>query len=1736
MSLSARFDVRHLPAEVARPLRRYRRRTALYRCARVLLGTFCVWWLGAMIVAHLDRFLFLDTDLRAGLSLGVHALAALLGLGWLAMIWLRRPTTAQVAYALESRLAGGNMELFVTLDSTTRDTPPQGEHTADLRASLLERSRRVGERVCGARLVPLRPLLRPMLAAGIAAAATVALWLAPGYQFPLMAERFLLPGRNLPKPSFIRVQIVPRGVVPSSDAEDSAMVGKGQDVLLEARISGRMPRPVAWLMERLGHCPSRCVLAIGDQDGGELSFAIDSAAGNEVIRMGRARQDLFVHIRRQVGESFQYQVRCGDAQTRRQAVRMVVQPRVTDVELTTTPPEYSRLPAQTLADPRYPDPNRPDHLAAVPLLPGTRAVLHFAADQGECTGSLLIRGTDGTPARVSPEWDPDRQRWRYEIAFDQPQMDLRIAVANRHGFECVSPYDFSLVRREDARPTVRLVEVEGGIEAVAGELVHIPFEATDDLGLAEIAVEQVIEEGRRETTREFPVELEEDGIAHVSMRAPFDLAAVDVRPGQQMRVRIRATDTAGNVGTSPEMIVQVTSFTRGENERDRLRALMFFRDSLRVLADAPPAGADGELIADVRQAITELSSEYEVPLQARFDLADLLGILETQQHCAPTIGSRDDLRRLYVQVLAVCGTNAGKVRAGRCRELADYLDRLIQFRHVANMHWRTFGLRYELRRIRAEMVDLILHGGDPPPQARVEALQRRVALYGESLVAIGAEWRSLPGIEAQQVGPILDTFDNSMQSLSFDTAVQRSEEGAQAFRNLVADRRAEEETQESKEKNGEDKPLTREDLFTASGRDRAASALRGKLARDWRERMEHKQVIARHVARPLDEMDAAFGALIDRGRRVLPEALDARNTARQQLQEGYRRLLTEVSGQFKDATAPLDADSRKWLAAEARLLGWSPFAPVLPRFRAILPAGEEGNSSQLASLFNPPEHIKDAMDAERRAMAALEFQWRVEHLHNQDRLSEYERDLEFLLMLAADGGEAGLLAAGERQELTRRVAEASPEALRRTAMKRRLPQLLAVEEIPDFMAFCRDVQSLRGGLKREHPHWQPVASIRGAIQRVRHGDAGPPAHRGDTYQALMNMTESGPHHSGPIVLSEVIKAGEATDEEKRLIVEGLNKALRDRRFFGRLSPEREEAIGLSPETMAISRRAKALEVLSDVGLGGVSPREVVTYNRRVVEAVLPNRIRPAETPPSNEPVLQEVEHAVELQSRFCRARLGPVRPARLSELAETARALAADFAATAANTAELDPLKLDAHTKTLLAILDRIDLFQQRLSVLLGCPGDAAAAPDQALLLLELRQQRDVFLNGIRDPLDTIRSLSGADVDAGTLTILAAAVRDLDRELADFAADLGGLGEDGQTEEPKNGGQVSPRVAGTDDEHRPTRAFTLLDEFEFVDKCIERAATLTDASSTEIREFRDDHPRLSTVSLLRGEAALRWSWELLRRAEGILIQRGRDLAAIPAPNRGGTKYWAHIYGDGYDDLLHRAGDVVRTLRQRVKNAGDGPFERKVLRELDQVHNRLNDIHSLNRIHYTVYYNPSIIKPRKDEDGQWVTERWYFDTRLAILNEDQAALRDALHSLRNARRAIASDWPRFEGGPRVCPPFRHLAQLRSAQLRDQAEYALATFADDLSAAEGAYGANADRAAHTQAWLTWYRRLLYSPLSGSGALRATRVEKTDDADPNLKFLRREVQKAGRVKTLRNYRDETYKYLQRAEETLK
>ncbi len=719
----------HLPEEVARSLRAYARRRRLYELADILLSAFLAWGVLALVAMHLDRFLFLETATRTGLSLGAHAVAGVLLLVLLVRFLLHRPGARQIAYELEARLPPGVDERFVTLEAVAARAP---EAADELGETLLEELRR--QTVAHARGLDAGSLVRASRTKRSAFFAALLLLLGIGlnafsvYQFPLMLQRFLHPGANLPKPSFVQLEVTPAKIV----------VGRGGEAVLQVEVKQDLPAAIRRLLEMLDLDPGRCAVALAEQEAPDTPFA-----PTETIAASRVQRRLFLFSRTGLQRSFAYRVRCGDARTAVRFVEVVAQPRVTDLTLRAVPPDYSGLPETTVRNPG----------AVARFLAGSRVSLTFRVDQPVSAHELLL-GKEKTPVR--PQWAPQTRTGAHELTLDAT-VDIEIRVVNDRGFANAERARLTLIAEEDQKPVVRLESPAEDLERVPGEYVNLKAALEDDLGVTEAAVlyrlNPSLQEDAptRESTVELPASNEPEGAdtgteqtrRHVDLAAVFDLDDTGAVPGDEVELSLRARDAAGNDGVSRTVRVRVVAFTRGENERRRILALRMLRAACAdVAADAPPEADPLALSAESYDGILQRMREAGIPLSERPSVASLLDLLEREQHLTDAPRHKRDLRLLHGALLEAArpapADGNGDSRAARLGILAETtLPGLIRYRQAQNLAWRLFGLQAEAERIAGELDVLIAM--EEAPRDRQQTLRRRAKLYLETLQNLGEE-------------------------------------------------------------------------------------------------------------------------------------------------------------------------------------------------------------------------------------------------------------------------------------------------------------------------------------------------------------------------------------------------------------------------------------------------------------------------------------------------------------------------------------------------------------------------------------------------------------------------------------------------------------------------------------------------------------------------------------------------------------------------------------------------------------------------------------------------------------------------------------------------------------------------------------------------------------------------------------------------------------------------------------
>lgn len=755
------LKLKHLPPMVASRLAAYYRRKRLYSLLRVLAGAALLYLLLALAAMHLDRVLFLEQPLRVGMFWVAHVLAGAVLLAGLGRLVLRPPAVSQIAYEMEGRIVGGSAEKYVTLeDVLSRGNFERDEIAADLVSQLTAATVEHSKGLRAGRLVRDRRMGLLSIALAVVAGGTGLLALPANYEFPLMVQRFLQPQRNLPKPSFIKINVV----------GDQAAIGRGGETVLRAEISGQMPTVLGWLMGKLGYTANRCVIAT--RDGAAVEFAFDGSARAD---MSRVERSLFLFSRGNLQDSFAYRVRCGDAQTEVRWVEVVAQPRFTQIALTVTPPAYADSNAETVTDIHKP----------LKFLAGSKIQVSFTTDQPVTARTLEFEKAKNPV--VDPDWDDATHTGTHEFTL-KDKTAFEIKVTNARGFANVERAKVILGIREDTPPVVRLEYPAGDLEKVASEIVPMQGVAEDDLRVDKLSFKYVLNpsQGEGAPARELPITVDKPART-IPLAAAFDLEKTGAVPGDVVMVEVVAEDSARNHGSSRSIFIRVVPFTRQENERKRIAAMGVVKEALLQAAATPasgPAARAMDIGKDPYAAILTAAKAAGVPLAAEGSMATILDLLEQEQHFTDAPRHKEDARKIFGVVNYACAPfgeegDAYAFRAATLKSLAaDVLPPLVRYRLVKNCMWRLFGMRYEAQNIRTkakELADL----GKPSPD-RNEALKRRAKLYRETLENIGVELielsRTTPELDKDKIATLFGDLNTSAaRFMSSDSPKRRAE-------------------------------------------------------------------------------------------------------------------------------------------------------------------------------------------------------------------------------------------------------------------------------------------------------------------------------------------------------------------------------------------------------------------------------------------------------------------------------------------------------------------------------------------------------------------------------------------------------------------------------------------------------------------------------------------------------------------------------------------------------------------------------------------------------------------------------------------------------------------------------------------------------------------------------------------------------------------------------------------------
>jgi hypothetical protein len=691
-----------LPNEVRAALARFGRRWFAIRIFRIAIVALAVHGLLVLLAAHVDRILFLEEPLRLALSAAAFGIPLLLFFSLVVRLWATRPDRRQLAYLFENASGIDLAEAVVTAealaDGATAPTGVRSELLAELVASAKGMT---------AQALPLAAVRDRWLRPAVLAATVVALiggllaaW--PAYQFPLMLTRVYQPWRDLPKPSFMRIKVIP----------DAIEIGRGEELVVQAEITGDPPRIVERLLRLTGIDMRRCLIEMDGEPPAEMT---------------RVHRRLYLTTRSDVTGPTGFRIRCGDARTARHPVDVVVQPAVESLSIAITPPIYTGQPPSETSAPKGP----------LAVLVGTKLAVTFRADQDLREATVLA--ADRTPLE-GVAWDTATRTGTFAVEVNDSQ-EFTIDLVNTRGFRSVRPTVLAIEAVADQTPAVRLDSPAAESEQVPAALVSLRAEIEDDLAIESAAIvwqlnPQIDADAPLE---EIALPVPEKGQKRLALDLPIDLESTGAVPGDEIVAFLRVRDSAGNDGESSPFTIRVVSFTRGENERERLAALRW----LAVAAPAVQQAADAPLGDEFRKSLADEAKRLGVVFDAEPSVAGLLALLEREIYMTEGSRSKQDGIALHGLLSARRPVSGETIAA------------LVARRRLENTIVRLFGMRGEAGRIRealaadrddkdqgtpkAEQRPAAKGEGAKKAEAAADPLKRRTTLALRTLEEIGGD-------------------------------------------------------------------------------------------------------------------------------------------------------------------------------------------------------------------------------------------------------------------------------------------------------------------------------------------------------------------------------------------------------------------------------------------------------------------------------------------------------------------------------------------------------------------------------------------------------------------------------------------------------------------------------------------------------------------------------------------------------------------------------------------------------------------------------------------------------------------------------------------------------------------------------------------------------------------------------------------------------------------------------------
>ncbi|MBE82338.1 MAG: hypothetical protein CME21_07190 [Gemmatimonadetes bacterium] len=256
------------------------------------------------------------------------------------------------------------------------------------------------------------------------------------------------------------------------------------------------------------------------------------------IREARAAHDI-----NPVRGSFVYRWEAHDAISELYFVLAKPRPVVLSVTIRYSYPPYTRLP------------ERIDHEGGdIATIKGTE--MHLQIRSSRNLREAWLGFEDGT--RLTADVSGDSAHAAFRVS---GPARFTIGLVDTAGIMNAAPVTYRVMTLEDEAPRIALLRPGGDSEMSESMKIPLLFEATDDFGIAK--VDLVYRVNQDETTTSLTIQLDRPNAPEVSQPYLWDLAVVDLLPGDHVYCKLVVTDTntmtGPGVGETREFVIRFPS-------------------------------------------------------------------------------------------------------------------------------------------------------------------------------------------------------------------------------------------------------------------------------------------------------------------------------------------------------------------------------------------------------------------------------------------------------------------------------------------------------------------------------------------------------------------------------------------------------------------------------------------------------------------------------------------------------------------------------------------------------------------------------------------------------------------------------------------------------------------------------------------------------------------------------------------------------------------------------------------------------------------------------------------------------------------------------------------------------------------------------------------------------------------------------------------------------------------------